>query len=150
MLAHSSVALPSVSSSGAATSLAKKRVRKCTLRACNTIIYANILDTMGFGISPTIAFPHVLVFELALCISYMYMCHHSLSAAPLPTFVLGPQSTEHAQFFEKLGPDGGELCENITCLGRQKTMSTQSFICQVAQPCVHVQHMILCILTIGS
>ena len=47
----------------------------------------------------------------------MYMYYIHVPAAPLPTFILGPQSTEHAQFFEKLGPDGGELCDNITCLG---------------------------------
>ena len=40
-----------------------------------------------------------------------------LHTVPIPTFILGPQSTEHAQYFEKIATDGGELCENITCLG---------------------------------
>ena len=40
-----------------------------------------------------------------------------ISAVPIPTFILGPQSTEHAQFFEKITCEGGEMCENITCLG---------------------------------
>ena len=58
--------------------------------------------------------------HLDFCASSSRTCVPCVSAVPLPTFVLGPQSTEHAQFFEKVGPDGGELCENITCLGRQK------------------------------
>lgn len=36
---------------------------------------------------------------------------------PLPTFILGPSSTEHAQCLTELSSDGGELCANLTCLG---------------------------------
>ena len=43
------------------------------------------------------------------------MNHYSL--VPIPTFILGPLSTEHAQFYGNLSSDGGELCNNVTCLG---------------------------------
>ena len=36
--------------------------------------------------------------------------------APIPTFILGPNKAEHVQHF--LDPEGGELCENITYLGK--------------------------------
>ena len=51
-------------------------------------------------------------------------CRHDLfipltsAAVPLPTFILGPLSTEHAQCYADLKADGGELCSNITCLGK--------------------------------
>jgi hypothetical protein len=40
------------------------------------------------------------------------------AVVPLPTFILGPTSTEHAQFYKDLSADGGEMCPNLTCLGK--------------------------------
>ena len=40
-------------------------------------------------------------------------------AVPIATFVLGPTSPKHTQFYKGLDQDGGELCPNITCLGQR-------------------------------
>ena len=40
-------------------------------------------------------------------------------SVPLPTYILGPVSSEHAQYFEEVSPDGGEIGPNITCLGKK-------------------------------
>lgn len=37
--------------------------------------------------------------------------------APLPIYILGPRSSDCEKFYEGIGFDGGELAENITCLG---------------------------------
>ena len=51
-----------------------------------------------------------------------------LLLAPLPTLILGPHSTEHAQFFAELSADGGELCNNITHLGKASHACNRTFI----------------------
>ena len=64
-----------------------------------------------------------------------------ISAVPIPTFILGPQSTEHAQFFEKITCEGGEMCENITCLGTVTVVIcylVKSNCRSVCAVCVHV------------
>ena len=50
------------------------------------------------------------------------------AAVPIATFVLGPCSTEHAQFFQEVGPDGGELCPNMTCLGKSITVASGFYL----------------------
>ena len=40
-----------------------------------------------------------------------------IPTAPLPTYVMGPTSKDHVSFYDPLGHDGGELCDNITFLG---------------------------------
>ena len=37
---------------------------------------------------------------------------------PIPTFILGPLSPEYSSYYDNVSGDGGELCDNITCLGR--------------------------------
>ncbi len=44
---------------------------------------------------------------------------------PLPTVILGPTSTEHAQYFKDLSGDGGEMCANLTCLGKEWKTNVQ-------------------------
>ncbi len=43
----------------------------------------------------------------------------NFNKAPIPIFILGPTMTEHLEFFSELSSDGGELCSNVTCLGKR-------------------------------
>jgi hypothetical protein len=42
---------------------------------------------------------------------------HSNAAVPIPTYILGPKTPEQAALYES-APRGGDLCENVTFLGK--------------------------------
>ncbi|XP_064384040.1 CWF19-like protein 1 [Halichondria panicea] len=74
-------------------------------------------------------------FELLLCVGSFFSsdCQEEWSkyregveTVPLPTFILGPCSIEHGQFYGDLSRDGGELCPNVTCLGQRGVYSASS------------------------
>ena len=41
---------------------------------------------------------------------------------PIPTFILGPSDMETAEFYSDVHGSGGELCENLTYLGKWKQL----------------------------
>ena len=50
---------------------------------------------------------------------------------PIPMFILGPTSTDCQTFFDGITSDGGELTDNITCLGKIISINSSSAIlCQ--------------------
>jgi len=76
-------------------------------------------------------------FEMLLCVGSFFSstleCQQQWKeyvegreTVPIATFILGPCSTEHAQFFDGLSADGGELCSNVTCLGQRGVYTTSS------------------------
>ncbi len=54
------------------------------------------------------------------------ICVLLVHAVPMATYILGPSTTEHAQFYSGVGSDGGELCTNVVCLGQRGVYTTSS------------------------
>lgn len=77
-------------------------------KAALVLIFRNVsaICTVTIACSPTaFSFPH---------------------AVPMATYILGPSAEEHAQFYDGVGADGGELCANVTCLGQRGVYTTSS------------------------
>ena len=60
--------------------------------------------------------------------------------APLPTYVMGPTSKDHVSFYDPLGHDGGELCDNITFLGEFVSVCVCFFVFVCVTVCVCACH----------
>jgi hypothetical protein len=76
-------------------------------------------------------------FDLLLCVGSFFAgtdgCRKewddvktSALSAPLPIFVLGPDKEECCHYYDAIPPAGGELAENITCLGQRGIYTTSS------------------------
>nr|XP_054752247.1 CWF19-like protein 1 [Lytechinus pictus] len=74
-------------------------------------------------------------FEMLLCVGNFYGTSETALAdwkllqsgelkVPLPTYILGPNHPDHSLFFDN--QEGGDVCENLTFLGKRGIYSTAS------------------------
>ncbi|XP_073234867.1 CWF19-like protein 1 isoform X3 [Porites lutea] len=77
-------------------------------------------------------------FEMLLCVGSFFGTNEESKkeweayssgsvAVPIPTYILGPTEKEEVNYFASVSLDsGGEMCENVTYLGRKGILKTQS------------------------